>query len=116
MIVAVHPGNLLHDVVFHGNIARGTPGGGGNLHIVAFDLNIKAQFFQLCADHLIGKIFSKALCQPVQTHINLRAHGLFYMAVAVTGHLHVRIQFFEILHGKGEGLIAPLGINGFFIS
>ena len=53
VIVAVQSGNLFHHVVLDGNIAGGTPGGRGNVHVSAFDLNVEAKQLKLRLNHVV---------------------------------------------------------------
>ena len=49
VLVAVHPGDLLHDVRLDGHIAGGAPCGDHHVHVVAVEGDAIAQQLQFCA-------------------------------------------------------------------
>ena len=116
IVIAIQPCHLFHHVVLDGNVAGGTPSGSGNVHDAVLDLNLEAEQLKLCPNHIVGKIFPKTLCQPGKIHVDAGALQLFHIIVAVSGHLHLRVQLLEILHGERKGLIASFRVDGLLIS
>ena len=53
IIITVQSGYLFHHVVLDGNIAGGTPGGRGHMHVIAADFHVKAQQLQLLLNHFV---------------------------------------------------------------
>ena len=115
VLVAHHPGHLLHDVGLDGHIAGGAPGGHGDVHVVAIEVQPEAQQAQLMGDFVVGQVLAQAAVQPPQGHVDLRLAQLFGILVGEAGDAHVGIQLPEQGHGQGQGLVAALGVDGLFI-
>ena len=116
VLVAHHPGHLLHDVGLDGHITGGAPGGHGNMHVVAAEVQPEAQQAQLMGDLVVGQVLAQAAVQPPQGHIDLRLAQLFRILVGEAGDAYVGIQLPEQAHGQGQGLVAALRVDALFIA
>ena len=116
VIVAVHSGNFLHHVVLDGNVAGGTPGRRSHVHVVAVNLYVKAKLCELALHLGVGQMLAQSLFQPGQVHVDLGSLQWLHIIIAESGHAKLRIQFFEILHGECQRLVAPLRIDGLLVA
>ena len=115
VLVAVHPGDLLHDVGLDGHIAGGAPGGYHHVHIVAAEGELEAQRRQLGGDILRRQGLAQTALQPADRHVDLRLLQRHGIVVGKAGDLHIGIQLMEQLHGQVEGLVAALGVDGLLV-
>ena len=86
------------------------------MHVVAVDLYVKAKLCKLTLHLGVGQMLAQSLFQPGQVHINFGSLQWFHIVVAESGHGQFRIQFFEILHGECQRLVAPLRIDGLLVA
>ena len=116
VLVAVHAGDLFHDVGLDGHVARGAPRRNDDVHIVAAEGDLVTQREEHFLNLGVLQTFAETAGQPVEVNVDLGALELLGIVVDEARDLHLGIEVAEELHRQVKRLVAALGVDGLFVA